>query len=512
MQLPVSDAAAVRFAREFYRSLFRGANSGCVDYAVSHARCQVLSQPGGQRDFAAPALYLLGEGILFTGDALEQAPEVQARAAKIERRIRLGKYLAVSSFAILVACFAFWVSLFDILQLDSHLEGAVMRLGDPFVDKELDQRIALVIIDRASIATVGREFGPSWRALHAEVLQRLSKAGARVIAFDLHFGDDSEHDIEFANAIAEANARGTQVVLGFRERTESLEPVLSAMLAQTSPALGVLCYGGKLGKARSMPVLIEPSQRARGAGEKIRKPLASLSLAAYMAAMEQRLPPVIHADDWDHRQIVLQLAADAGADVQAQRVPFSESETSRRIQKGCPAIREHDRVAQLILNLSPLQMLREPHRRFSYATMLKGDDEGGLNALAGKTVLIGVDSEAERFEGFGVDGDGSRLGVELHADALNALLRGEATRALGAVPQLLIMILLGALAATLRFLTQLSLTRWRLPVLAGLALTYLFVAVFVYARYLLMMNVVYHLFALLASYRVAAWVERRRSL
>jgi hypothetical protein len=66
MQYPIYDTAAVVFASELYYSLFRGPNTGRIDWAMVHARNALLREFPGEREIAAPVLYMRApEGVLF---------------------------------------------------------------------------------------------------------------------------------------------------------------------------------------------------------------------------------------------------------------------------------------------------------------------------------------------------------------------------------------------------------------------------------------------------------------
>ena len=78
MQYAVADDVAVLFAREFYRSLFRGWARGRIEVAISHARERVATEFPDDRDIAAPVLFMRArEGVLFnlvTGGRLAAVP------------------------------------------------------------------------------------------------------------------------------------------------------------------------------------------------------------------------------------------------------------------------------------------------------------------------------------------------------------------------------------------------------------------------------------------------------
>jgi adenylate cyclase len=76
------------------------------------------------------------------------------------------------------------------------------RLQDRlFVARTPDARIAIVAIDDASLASIGR--WPWDRSVHAELIRALSKAGASVIAYDINFSEpqNGTQDADLAAAI-----------------------------------------------------------------------------------------------------------------------------------------------------------------------------------------------------------------------------------------------------------------------------------------------------------------------
>ena len=67
MQYPLSDQAALTFAREFYRQLCIGENAGQVDVAVSHARNMLSVMFPDSASFTAPLLYTYAaDGVIYT--------------------------------------------------------------------------------------------------------------------------------------------------------------------------------------------------------------------------------------------------------------------------------------------------------------------------------------------------------------------------------------------------------------------------------------------------------------
>jgi CHASE2 domain-containing sensor protein len=102
----------------------------------------------------------------------------------------------------------------------------------------------------------------------------------------------------------------------------------------------------------------------------------------------------------------------------------------------------------------------------------------------------------------------SRHGYELHADAVNALLRGATVRPLGSRGQFVVLLLLALFAAMLVYLIP-DRARLRLGVLALLLVAYLAAAVYLYATQRILVITLYHVAALLVSYGLVRTLQRR---
>ncbi|HYY56517.1 MAG TPA: CHASE2 domain-containing protein, partial [Pyrinomonadaceae bacterium] len=91
MQYPISDDAALLFAREFYLKLCKGWSRGQVDAAISHARNRIHMDIGDEPlAFATPALFMRSStGVIFD---LDQAP------ARSQEADESGKLPAAKTF------------------------------------------------------------------------------------------------------------------------------------------------------------------------------------------------------------------------------------------------------------------------------------------------------------------------------------------------------------------------------------------------------------------------------
>ena len=86
MKYAVDDHSAVLFAREFYRKLFRGWDTGRVDVAMVHARNRLSAEVRYARDYCTPVLYLRArEGILFDPQRATVAGNIPWAKADLHR-------------------------------------------------------------------------------------------------------------------------------------------------------------------------------------------------------------------------------------------------------------------------------------------------------------------------------------------------------------------------------------------------------------------------------------------
>jgi len=547
MQHPIDDRCAVAFAREFYKSLFGGFDSGRIDLAMSRARAHLADRFRGERDLGSPVLFMRApEGLLFdarhasrahrllafigslfsrregarqgalyrtradnvkswaawyseTGDpaALEQQHVEEQEYARLRRRIRFrNRLLMTSAVSVLVMFVLSFLKLLDMLNLDTTLESYTIGLGGLLAQTPLREEIVLVTSDR--------EFSAASRAGHAALIERLSQLGARVIAFDLFFdqpapvdpqGELAQATARMRAAIEAAEARGTTIILG-TFAIEDARPQMDRRLARATAATvhpedggalagyGLLCLGTKLGLARTAVLAVEkPDGDVH----------PSLALSAYAAFIGAERFMVA----WSQQRIDL-----VGPSVW-QSSSFSEIGSGSRGR--CHAIGERDRTAELLIDASPLAVLRAPERNARYEDVIGAED--GLR-FANRIVLVGERTDRELLPVFGGLGE-ARFGIEVHADALNALLHANVIRRAGRDAQLAAMTALALIGAFIRFWTPpqriWSRRTWLLVsigvYLAGAAAWY------VHAR--VMLNPAYPIGAMLLAYWLTGMLERR---
>ncbi|MCC7367700.1 MAG: adenylate/guanylate cyclase domain-containing protein [Chloroflexi bacterium] len=271
------------------------------------------------------------------------------------------------------------------------------------VSPEVSQHVVLVAIDNKSVAELrsyGRVFG--WpRSLHAVVLKNLAEARARTVVFDVLFDVPAEDDAELAAAIDDAVSRATFVVqpsvgdLLTRTRTaadqwqgygEVIEP--RSVFTDVSSGVGMVDQDPDPdGTVRRVPMVFN----VRG------EPYPSLALLA--VARFLRRPSA-----WDGQ-------------IQPDHIPLAGREIPI------------DGRGNLLVNFAggPHQSAPPAFPVVSFVDVLRG--QIAPETFRGKLVLIGI-------TGAGFADDywtptsvrGKMPGVEVHANAIDTILRGDFIR------------------------------------------------------------------------------------
>lgn len=525
MQFSIYDEAAVLFSRVFYTSLFNSRkNKGWVESAVSEARLRLKTQYPDQRELGTPVLFMrtIEGGPLFdpiTGNRFhdmlitnerwselarqhtynisyfeesrntiggpqieEDLSQAKEELARLNQRFKLrNQCIGIASVTFILMIFLSWVSLFDFVRWDTNIESYTIWLGDLFTEKNFSDKIVIVPIKKETEKMLNKSFDRSWRQDHAVLIEKMSKAGARVIAFDMYFNEASDFDQVLIDAIGIAKKRNTTVILGYRE-LEGDRPVIVPSLRKIIPALGIVCHGEKLGYARTAPLVISKDNQT---------PLPSLALAIFMADRGVNGIKV----DWDNQFIY---SLDTKADA-LKKLKYSERTESAKLQKGCPVIDKGDDVADLLLGLSSLPVLRDPSRNFAYEKVKTATDLELNRQFMNKIVIVGVEKEEELFS-VHADPKHEYYGLELHAEALNNLLQGKTIQSLDVKGQLLIMVVLSFLGAFIKYWELCGQINKPTLVLLIILIVYLVITVFIYSQYRVLLNTLYHIVALLFAY------------
>lgn len=495
MQYGVRDAAAVDFARSFYHSLFRSAERGRVDVAISQGRQVLAANHPGQRELATPVLFMhTASGVLFvpesgrlwrdlpfsrrsrhTLQAAQEATGSESEAARFRRRIAVAKRSVRVGFGVALLVFAgLWMSVLDLLALETGTEFLTMALGDALAAPGVSDELRVVTLDAGDLTRREK------LERVAAVVRDLAAAGAAVVALDASFevaadggfAAEPAAGLELAAAIREA--RPTKVVIGARALRERALAVPEP-LRQVVAGAGHLCPETKLGLARSLPISV-----ARGNAR-----LPSFALAAYAAYRGGRvLGTSASAED---------LAVVLLPDGSSVHLAPSELEVPEEDPRGaCEVIEAGDVVAHRFLRLTPPEILGE--------RVTEAEEIGATGAedLRGKLVVVGLLGVGDVVE----DLSGDRAGVFWQADAVNNLLRDVEIRPLSDWVQLPVLLLLAGGGAALRL--RLRHRRLLGRTLAAAAVVAFFgVTVYAYGRFGILINPAYHLVALAFAWWLA---------
>ena len=537
MQYAIYDEAAILFSREFYRSLFKSRARGRVEFAVSHARNRLLGEFAGERDIGAPVLFMrASEGLLFnivTGNLAKDLPiangdyrrcqaaertyrqnietlERQYREAsdpsikdsldqnsrelsRLNRALGLRRIaFSVATGASLFVFFLSWLRLFDFLPPAVRIESYAVGLAGLFSERRADERVIVVAIDEQTERELGKPFGKDWRREHATLIDKLSRASAKAIAFDLFFEDPTPFDAAFAGAIERASARGTTVVVGYRGLLGD-QPKIVRPLRDAGAKPGLLCIGKKWGSAQLAPLVVRKEDQ--------RSFLHSLALESATAFLGREL-----AIDQKVRRIDF---LDQTTRQSVAKVAVSETDEVKWAQPGCPAIDKRDTAASIIIDPSWLAEPDATGSKAPYQSIVKERRDDDFSRFRDKIVLVGIERKDDLFPvRHGMTRE-ERYGVELHSAIIRSLLDGRTIRTLDYWPELILMVGLGLLGGFIKIGTFYWSKLFRIGLLGATFLLYFVISSYVFHAYLVIVNTVYHLLAFGLSYWTVATVKRR---
>lgn len=520
MKYAVDDQSAVLFAREFYRKLFRGWDTGRVDVAMVHARNRLSSEVHSARDYCTPVLYLRArEGVLFDAQSASVVGNIPWAKADLHRTkavydtyrenraitgsdvyneemghlVRMEKLRRYGQISVaIIACVLFlfsWVGAFDLLGLDTLTEMYTMQVGEWIGATPLNENIIIV--------ATGEKIEKSWRGeQHADLLDKLSQAGAKAVAFDMTFEDETAYDHDFVQAIEKAKARGTQTIVGVQKLDDDNRAKIAAEIARAIPhGLGNTCIGRKLGFSLFVPLVVVKEEENRLI------PHFALSLLAYAAftGVDIDFNP---ARDLENRQIHF-----STPDGDSFSMNFAEVIHTRE-KSWCALIADGDTVGNMLSAPVSAAALRDPSHRSDYATILAMASAELVNFVGGRLVLVGGEHGDVFSERRGLQEE-KRYGVEYHAEAVNTLLNGSSVRYPGTSLQVFLMVILGFAGSYIRGGLSTRSGQTRLIATAIVLLLTLCCTLFLYAAYYLLLNILYPVGAFAISYLVTGRIDKR---
>ena len=339
------------------------------------------------------------------------------------------------------------------------------------VSPEPSQHVVIVAVDDKSLIEMkqyGRFF--YWpRSLHAEVVRKLAEGRARTIAFDVLFDADGEGDDDLAAAIDEAAGRATFVLLAtagdpltrYQFRADRLQGF--GELLEPLPKFKEVASG--LGMTNQDPDDDGTVRRAPMVFEVNGEPYPSLELLAVARFLRRPQP-------WD-------------GPIANGRIPLAGREIPI------------DAKGNIIINYAggPYESSHSAFPVVSYVDVLRG--RVSPETFRGKLVLVGM-------TGTGYADDywtptsvrGKMDGIEIHANAIDTILRGDFIRDVRPSATVGMIFVMGSVAAVALL---------ALPMLAAALCSLLSLAVYVLAASYyfdehLVLNLVYPPLALFLTY------------
>jgi len=552
MQYPISDTAALTFAKEFYLRLCSGLSRGQVDTAISHARniiSMIVEEPMA---FATPVLFLRSPtGIIFDLDqksgvihrflglftsaavknvnrlkevrrtyennietwqekAKDASPETLREAAEAIAReqqelkavdesiVKWNRTFLSSILATFVIFVLGYAGLFNVFHADDWLETRFIPYMDEHVTKTFNQNVRLILSDEGVNGELGVP-GRDWRQYHAALVDALA-GKAKVIVFDLEVSVPSEQDSQFAEAIKRAEDKGTHVVLAKKvnEQGAITKDIAGALSNAVSNRWGNIDVGGRhWGFVR----VYQLAQSARDT--------ASLdSHTAEVAAPSLALQAVTQFLATDSRILV---------DKKQEKVEIrSDGQT-----KSIPVYREAAAVYDLPYDLVDYSQLKDATRSYRDVYSRLGD-AAFLHEFEGKIVLVGFRTPDDSFR---VAQGEQRYGTEIHANVISNILSGVYVQWLSSAYDLLIVaIMTGAGALVKARFSRILSARITLPfiepkkrfdipaLLFAVDVLYLLVAFLLYKIELVYILKTYHLVAPFIGYWLTGKMRGRAAL
>jgi CHASE2 domain-containing sensor protein len=441
-------------------------------------------------------------------DAVEGRPRGW-RERERDRARRLVRHIKRTSFVVPVLVpvvfFAAWVGLFNLIGIDTQIASYTMLLSDQSTPVAQEGGVVVVGLDQATEQQLGRTYdgAPEWRADHARLIDRLSSAGAAAVALDFFFERETPFDGALAEAVKRAAGRGTRVVFGVRE-VEGGQPHLAPAFSAAGSRWGLLCLGHKHGYLFTTPLArslaSDVSTSTTGCNR------ADLPALAVAASFDGTPADVCSAP----RSLTIVSAPGNGTSQQISHLPVSEIERIRTTPAGCPALNREDLVATNLMVLSPVEYWRRRPQRYAYGELHSPPSGFSFPDLRGKTVVVGVTTEAARDVHVVQRGlvREERFGLELQADAVRNLLSGFSLQPVSMAVQFALIVCLALLGAVMRFATA----RWgpapkiALPLASMLA--YFGLSVVLSSKGILL-NPLYDIVAFGLAYRILGWLEAR---
>ncbi|AGW90369.1 hypothetical protein N234_10040 [Ralstonia pickettii DTP0602] len=426
------------------------------------------------RDIAAIAVAVEGDGLVNF-------------LSRVKQKLRLLKASVGLTVAIGAAVLGLgWVSLFDLLGLDTRTASWTMLVGDVLFEPALSDDLLLVGI--APLPGETRRLATERRAAYARLIAMATEQKVKAIAFDITLEDASPADAALIGAVRAARERGTRVVFGFNALAPDGSPVTLPGLGDAGAALGLTCIGQKLDKVVLGTLAMQVGKRVYG------------SFALYAVHGAVSIEPIPASERWLQWSV-----GDA-----EKAVPFSVREVSDRPDKECPAEPVDAVMARFYFPMSHRERLRDPRRRVR-AEALLANPPIPAGTWRGKVIVVGAEHSLDLLQ-TRLDPEGpERYGFEIQADAVNAIMTGAIVTPVGFLVQWMLSVVMIVAAIAYRLWRVGKSRRLDWLVLPAACLAYLAIMMLLYGKLRLLMDSLYHLAAFVATWWALAALERRWS-
>lgn len=535
MQDSIPDQAAVLFATEFYRKLCTGWDRGRVDSAISYARNRMQMDFQDTSTFALPVLFMRSPtGIIFDLDmpkrpwlppidAIHRLEEVKktyqanlqllekvdpgksdqtkteidkqkVQIARIQGRLR--RYYFMITLMLMATgaiFFASRIGILNVLGLDDWTDKKFIQYLHPYVASHPAPDLKLILANEQN-GSLGPPDRLQWRCYNAELLQGLSEVGARVVMFDLFFDDGlSDCDRKFADAIRDANARGTTAIIGARKYADQNGKIVPETATELKEVLQEKNWGtvsGREGVRIRLRLAEKMPQESDLLSRKFILLIPSIALQAVMQGYAYNQPGRHVNGVFDPKEGQILLRNNLGQVIRS--IPVEDGRMEIIVNP----------VERIWFNKRPYAEVRQ---------LLQNIDL--LADYAGKIVVVGYEIEEDKH--------GGRFGVEIQASAISNLLVGgyfEPLRSSFHYLVIAVMMGIGALLNTRLWRWMRYSIPFELPVIKKqlevpfslllVAALYLGIAFILYKQKAIILNLNYHLLALVLGYLIAGWTRK----
>lgn len=556
MQYPVSDPTALTFAQEFYLKLCKGVNRGQVDMAISHARNRIhMDNPNEPVAFATPVLFMRSDtGVIFdlqqdthfynpllklfrpsavknvarlkavkqtyqanieawedksknanTGSLKEIseaiAQEQKSITAVDKEIIQWNRTFLASALATLMIFLLGYVGLFNFpFHVDDWLEAKFIPYMENYVPKKFHPDVRLILAEAQGNDGLG-EPNRTWRQYHGPLVSALAKAHAKTVVFDLEVNDPTEYDSAFADAIKNAQAMGTDVVLG--KALDEEGKIVKDIAENLRNAVGDRWGNVDVAAVRGGLVRVyQLGQANRSDAQDTDQEVAVVpSLGLEATARFFSSGPAVKAF-FNEKAHQIQLRSDG------------------RLLRSIPVYEDTQSLYDFPYDLALRSRLTDATRSYADVYQRLGEDSY-MREYAGKIVIIGFKTETswDLLQGE------KRFGAEIHANVISNILTNVYVRLLPTSYDFLIVALMAGFGALVQarfrhvFSTQITIPfsepKKKIDVpglLFALDVIYLLVAFLLYKNALIFILKSYHLAAPFIAYWLTSKMRRKASL